>query len=160
MALMTLLKPSLSNQTAKSSWREWCGEAPTLKVGPLALARYNADGSLDGGFGSGGKVTTAFGPYDDGAQGMTLQADGKIVAVGFAEVTGAGYRFGVARYNTDGSLDTTFGSGGKVTTDMANSFGFRSSHAAGVAVQADGKIVVVGNAYLTSGLGVSRARTL
>ena len=76
-----------------------------------ALARYNADGSLDTNFDSDGKVTTDFGGEDAGV--CLLQADGKIVVVGMA-----GGDFAVARYNADGSLDTSFDSDGKVTTDF------------------------------------------
>src|SRR5262249_51395919 len=103
----------------------------------FALARYNPDGSLDAGFGTGGKVTTAFGSGLDHANACTIQADGKIVAVG-----ADGGDFALARYNSDGSLDGTFGTGGKVTTD----FGGQLEEAFGVAMQADGKIVAAGAA--------------
>ncbi len=75
-------------------------------------------GGLDPGFG-GGKVSTAFGG-DDSA--MALQADGKIVMVG-----GSGSDFVLARYNADGSLDTSFGAGGLVTTDVGSRLGRRGA---------------------------------
>src|SRR5207249_312267 len=101
----------------------------------FAVGRYNADGSLDVNFGTGGTVTTDFGGYD-AAAGVALQADGKIVVTGS---TGPGsYSFAVARYNADGSLDTSFGTGGKVITGSFFSYGYVSS----IAAQADGKIVV------------------
>ncbi len=83
----------------------------------FALARYNADGSLDPTFGTGGKVTTDFG-FDE-AFAVALQPDGKIVAAGYA-VVGSSLDFALARYNADGSLDPTFGTDGKVTTDFGN----------------------------------------
>lgn len=104
--------------------------------------------SLDPTFGSGGRVTTDFARKADLAQGVAIQPDGKIVAVGWATVSGA-YRFGVVRYNADGSLDTTFGSGGKVTTSFGAGV---EDTASGVALQADGKIVVVGTTDIDGNL--------
>ncbi|MFG2985674.1 calcium-binding protein [Streptomyces sp. NPDC048258] len=103
-------------------------------AGDFTLARYNTDGSLDTTFDTDGKVTTDFAGGNDRANGVVVQADGKIVAAG-----GAGFDFGLARYNTDGSLDTTFGTGGKVITGF-----FAGDEAFGVALQADGKIVAAG----------------
>src|SRR6266487_6929602 len=100
----------------------------------FALARYNTDGSLDPTFGSGGTILTSFGGTVSAAADVVVQPDGKIVAVGIA-----GSDFGVARYTASGTLDPTFGSGGLVTTDFG---GFDQAN--GVALQADGKIVVVG----------------
>lgn len=97
-------------------------------------------GAIDTGFGIAGKATSpAFG--GDGSA-MALQPDGKIVIVGgtFAD-------FILARFNADGSLDASFGVGGKVTTDMVSG---QQEEALGVAVQPDGKIVVVG--YTRPGL--------
>jgi uncharacterized delta-60 repeat protein len=79
----------------------------------FALARYNADGSLDPSFGSSGKVLTIFFPANSYAEAVGIKADGKIVAAG----GGAGY-FALARYTTSGKLDATFGSGGKVVTNF------------------------------------------
>ena len=106
----------------------------------FALARYNTDGSLDTTFGSGGKVTTDFSGASDGADAVALQSDGKIVAAGGTSSSD----FALVRYNRDGSLDPTFGSGGKVTTDFTpgGNFGFASA----LALQSDGKIVVAGYA--------------
>ena len=101
----------------------------------FALARYNADGSLDTSFGVGGKVTTDFGGFDR-ASGLAVQGDDKIVAVGAG---GPNNDFVLARYNTDGSLDTSFGTGGKVTTDFG---GFDGAN--GLAIQGDDKIVAAG----------------
>jgi uncharacterized delta-60 repeat protein len=109
----------------------------------FALARYNADGNLDTAFGTGGRVTTDFGGNDDQANAVALQSDGKIVVAGFSNGPTAGPDFALARYNADGSLDTTFGSGGRVTTDFSND----ADYASAVTVQADGKIVAAGYSY-------------
>jgi uncharacterized delta-60 repeat protein len=117
----------------------------------FALVRYNPNGSLDtAGFGGGtGKVTTDFAGYDDFANGVAIQGDGKIVAAG-ASAPDATYRrdFAVARYNTDGTLDTTgFGSGtGKVTTDTTGIS--EKDLARAVVIQGDGRIVVAGAAVV------------
>ncbi|MCI0529632.1 MAG: hypothetical protein L0Y56_19490, partial [Nitrospira sp.] len=84
----------------------------------FALARYNTDGSLDTSFGTAGKVTTDFGGNNDGVFAVALQADGKIVAVGSSQIGIMNSDFALARYNPDGSLDSSFGSGGMVTTDF------------------------------------------
>ena len=111
----------------------------------FALVRYNgADGSLDTSFGSGGKVYTAIGPGDEKGQAAALQPDGKIVVAGFAH-NGSNNDFAVVRYNPDGSLDTTFGFGGKLTTPI----GAGDDNANGVVLQPDGRIVVVGQSYNT-----------
>jgi uncharacterized delta-60 repeat protein len=109
----------------------------------FALVRYNPDGSLDTSFGAGGKVTTDFvGQFfsgNDRANALAVQADGKLVAAGVAEIPGEATYFALARYNSDGTLDTTFGTGGKVTTRIAD-----VAMAFALAVQADGKLVAAG----------------
>src|SRR2546421_10407677 len=92
---------------------------------------------LDTTFGIGGKVITDFGSTTDVASDMALQADGKIVVAGHTAIGGVDV-FAVARYNTNGSLDTTFNTTGKVTTPI----GASGSVATSVAIQTDGKIVV------------------
>jgi len=122
----------------------------------FALARYNSDGSLDTAFGSGGKVTTDFGGDDD-AVSVAIQSDGKIVAVGgtcrnsalgCTIMTGSGYDYAIARYNTNGTLDGGFGSGGQVITDFNGGLDFASS----VVIQHDGKIVVGGTSCADSSM--------
>jgi uncharacterized delta-60 repeat protein len=101
--------------------------------GAFALARYNPNGTLDTSFSGDGKQTTDFGiGCCDQANGVALQANGKIVAVG---TPGAG--FALARYNPNGSLDTSFSGDGKQTTNLGG-------NANGVVLQGDGKIVAVG----------------
>jgi uncharacterized delta-60 repeat protein len=117
----------------------------------FALARYRPNGALDRTFGKAGKVTTDFtGPDNsDAANALALQADGKLVAAGVAFTGGVGEDFALARYQRDGSLDPTFGTGGKVTTDFASSTAFESVNA--LAVQADGNLVAAGVAQVAAG---------
>ena len=108
----------------------------------FGVARFNTDGSFDTSFDGDGKVTTNFGGTAAAGYGVARTPDGKIVVAGLKEFVGTGfdYDFAVARYNEDGSLDTSFGAGGKVTTDFASTDDIPYS----VTVQADGKIVVAG----------------
>ncbi|GAA2796610.1 calcium-binding protein [Kitasatospora sp. CM 4170] len=112
-----------------------------LSAPGVALA---APGDLDTTFGTGGRVTTNFGGASSEADAVAVQPDGKIVAVGHADITGD---FALARYNTDGSPDPTFGTGGKVTTD----FNGGDDGARAVALQSDGKIVVAGHSEVPDG---------
>jgi uncharacterized delta-60 repeat protein len=126
----------------------------------FALARYNTNGSLDGTFGIGGLVTTQFasGSQDFG-QSIALQSDGKIVLGGYSNQGLFDTYFALARYNTDGSLDGTFGSGGLVTTDFT-SFGasFRKSYGNALIIQpSDGYIVLSGST--TNGTKINIAMT-
>jgi uncharacterized delta-60 repeat protein len=129
------------------------GDASTGDGSDFALARYNRDGTLDASFGTGGKVTTDFADSDDFATSVTILLTGKIVAAGSA-FTGAVSDFALARYNGDGTLDASFGTGGKVTTDFAGSDDFANS----VAVQLNGKIVVAGNTSAGTGSDFALAR--
>ena len=124
----------------------------------FALARYNPDGSLDTNFSGDGKRTTVFGTggtFDDGgATGVALH-DGKIVAVGTTNQFSSHTRsFALARYNLNGSLDTSFSDDGKQGTDF---FG-EAAGARGVAIQADGKVVAVGELCCSDIGGVGLAR--
>jgi len=103
----------------------------------FTVARYNTDGSLDSTFGSGGTVTTVIGD-DSVANAVALQPDGKIVVAGDSQW--ATQRITVVRYNSDGSLDNTFGSGGIITLELSD-----SASANDVVIQPDGKTVVAGH---------------
>jgi uncharacterized delta-60 repeat protein len=86
----------------------------------MLIARFNTDGSLDSGFGTGGAVRIAFGAGDDFGRGVVVQPDGKIVAGGYARI-GQVYEFALARVNDDGTTDTTFAGGtGKTTTAIGD----------------------------------------
>ncbi|HEX6702269.1 MAG TPA: hypothetical protein VF101_16195 [Gaiellaceae bacterium] len=108
----------------------------------IALERYTAEGRLDPSFGTGGKVITAIGSWNDG-RALALQRDGKLVVAGQS-----GDDFAVSRYTATGRLDRSFGKGGDVVTP----FGVRqdgnglasTDEALAVAVQPDGKIVAAG----------------
>jgi len=115
----------------------------------FALARYNADGSLDPTFGNGGTVTTDFFGTEDDALSVLIQPDGKIVAVGSGNDPADFYDFAAVRYLSNGALDTTFGVGGRVSTDFGDR-GFDRAHSA--ALQADGKIVTAGFATSVDGI--------
>jgi uncharacterized delta-60 repeat protein len=111
--------------------------------GRFALARYNVDGSLDATFGGDGKVATNFATGSDNAVAVAIQADAKIVAGGWSgPARSNNYRFAVTRYSSDGGLDTTFGGDGKVTTNFTDG----NDYAWDMALQSDGKIVLVGAA--------------
>jgi uncharacterized delta-60 repeat protein len=104
----------------------------------FALARYNRDGSPDLTFGGDGRVTASFGVSINDANAVALQPGGKIVAAGYAPGA-VGGDFALARFNRDGSLDTSFSSDGRLATD----FGLRET-ATDVAVQPGGRIVAAG----------------
>lgn len=118
----------------------------------FALARYNSDGTLDNTFGTGGKVTTSFGSASALAYGMIIQPDGKIVAVGRGGISSPD--FALARYNSDGSLDASFGTGGKVLTDFSNAY----DDALSVALMNDGRLVVSGHSQSITGDKFALAR--
>jgi len=105
----------------------------------FALARYNADGSPDPSFGTGGKVTTQLGPEFNAANALVLEPDGKLVAAGQSTDLSNNY-FALARYNPNGTLDTSFDDTGKVTTKIRS----RGNGAAAVVLQPDGKLVAAG----------------
>src|SRR6476646_7301327 len=112
-----------------------------------ALACLKANGNLDTSFNGTGKVTTNFGGEGDAeGEGVATQSDGRTVVVGYATVGGV-QQFAIARFNTDGALDTSFGGTGRVLTAV----GISGSNATGVALQKDGKIVVAGYAVNNSG---------
>jgi uncharacterized delta-60 repeat protein len=123
----------------------------------FALARYNANGSLDTTFGSGGKVLTNLRPGREGIAGIALQGD-KILVAGTSSASAGNHppEFTVARYTSSGALDTNAASGfgpidpgtglhaGFVTTLFSGSEG---GNAANLAIQSDGKIVAVGQGH-------------
>jgi uncharacterized delta-60 repeat protein len=107
----------------------------------LVLQRFNPDGSPDTSFGSTGLVVADF-DGDSQAFALVLQADGKLVVAGAFEAFGALDRdFALARYHSDGSLDTSFGTGGLVVTDIGED---EDNLAFALVLQADGKLVVAG----------------
>jgi uncharacterized delta-60 repeat protein len=118
----------------------------------IAIARYNRDGSLDNSFGTGGKVLTLIGPSDF-VLGAIVRPDGKII-VDAGEVIPNTFQLEnlLVQYNLDGTLDTSFGSGGTVVTP-----GFLASFTGNpITLSPQGKIVVVGsNSNTFSGMAVA-----
>jgi uncharacterized delta-60 repeat protein len=118
----------------------------------FAMARLNANGSLDTTFNGTGKQTVAFdlgGGNDDEATGVTLQAGGKIVVSGFAQTGPTNYDFALVRLTANGSLDPAFNGTGKETIPF-DLGGSDQDEAFAAAVQPDGKIVVVGFAQTSA----------
>jgi uncharacterized delta-60 repeat protein len=110
--------------------------------GNFALARYRPNGPLDTSFSGDGKQTTDFSGDFDAASGVTLQPDGKIVAVGVGGPSSDD--FAIARYNPNGSLDPSFSGDGRSRTNFGG-----DDAASGVALQPDGKIVAAGRGFGT-----------
>jgi uncharacterized delta-60 repeat protein len=136
------------------------GNAYNVNRGVFALARYNTDGSLDNSFGTGGIVMTQVGLSNDYASGLAIQPDGKIVVVGGSYDTSNVTAFATVRYNSNGSIDSTFGTNGKIVSHLGHFITFLNNiyygvysyeYANSVMIQQDGKIVVAGNSYTHSG---------
>lgn len=140
------------------------GGASTSNGGQeVAVARYNTNGSLDSTFGAEGIVTTSQDSIDFGAAAMALQSDGKIVVL-----TTGGLDLLVIRYNTNGSLDTSFGSGGIASMRPLNGL-FLPPLVGAVAVESSGDILVaaqavvvrlLSNGQLDSSFGTAGAASL
>jgi uncharacterized delta-60 repeat protein len=117
------------------------GEQRILAVGgegDFVLARYRANGSLDSGFGAGGKVVAVFNDVIGAAHAVTLQPDGRAVVAGQV-----GHRFAAIRIGVDGQLDAGFGTAGRFTHAVVGNW----NEAQAVVRQADGKLVLGGWAY-------------
>jgi len=134
--------------------------SPFLEATYMAAARYLVSGALDPTFGTGGLVTVdffepppAFGSGDI-AESVLLQPDGRLVLVGGTSYSPpATSLFALARLQPDGSLDPSFGVGGRVTTSV----GGQSAASAGV-LQPDGRIVAVGDGGLGGSGTLAAAR--
>ena len=120
----------------------------------FALVRYNADGSRDSTFDLDGVVTTDFGGTRDEGFVVGLQPDGRIIVAGTSGPGFGSSNFAVARYNTDGTLDATFGTGGRLTAPG----GAPDSQGVGFALQPDGKILLAGTSSTGSGSDFSVLR--
>ena len=115
---------------------------------PFSVFRYNSNGTLDASFGTGGSVITVFGGENEYPREVVLQPDGKIVVMGDVNVAGNADYFGLARYNPNGSLDNSFGTGGQVITVAGNV----NNRAGSLLLQPDGKFVLAGSRGSLSGL--------
>jgi uncharacterized delta-60 repeat protein len=117
--------------------------------GAFALARLNADGSLDKRFGHGGMVTTDFGGGTGGIRALVLQPDGGLVAAGGGVPSHSGVApdFALVRYESNGNLDRSFGMNGLATVDVDNLGA--SDFVLALAAQPDGRLVAVGGVQQT-----------
>ena len=114
----------------------------------FAIVRYNENGTLDTTFSGDGKVSTSFTPKSDSVQGVVVLGDGDIVAAGIAGYQSANPKMALARYNSNGTLDTAFGGGdGKATIDFTPG----DDAVWAVVLQPDEKIVVAGVAGPSDG---------
>ena len=125
----------------------------TDTVSEFALARFNSDGSLDTSFDVDGKVTTSF-DARSWATSVSVQRNGKIVAVGVSLNNSTARDFALARYNPNGSLDVMFDTDGKQTTDF---FG-NDDVAFAAAIQRDGMIIAAGSAWRNGKTDFAAAR--
>lgn len=137
-----------------------CAATTTSGTGTdFCVTRYGANGVIDTSFGSGGKVFTSLRDFDDTASSMALQVDGKIVVAGFcAGSTSASSAIEtcMARYTSAGALDPSFSGDGKLPVVRPNNVATPVTirkKANGVAIAADGKIVLVGSTILVGSLG-------
>jgi uncharacterized delta-60 repeat protein len=106
----------------------------------FVVLRFNTDGTLDNGFGTNGVVITDFSSEQEQAQAIAIQADGKIIVAGGTVASTTPLGFKIVRYMPDGTLDSTFGTGGRVFENFDNAGGTAYS----VSIQPDGKIVAAG----------------
>ncbi len=125
--------------------------AAQLTQGPMVVVRLNTNGSPDTSFGNNGAGYVSITTLNGGdAAAVAVQSDDRIVVAGINPGTpSTGQDIGLARFNPDGTADTTFGSGGIVVSRLPNNERARS-----LAIQPDGKIVVAGDSYdlsLTNG---------
>jgi uncharacterized delta-60 repeat protein len=119
------------------------GSSATVSGTMFSVVRYLRDGGLDPSFGVGGKLVVAMGSKgNDAATAVAIQADGRIVVAGSSDRGATGMDFAVLRLMPDGTFDPGFGIGGKMTVDLAGD----TDRAWALALQADGRIVVGGQA--------------
>jgi uncharacterized delta-60 repeat protein len=126
------------------------GYSATAGNADFTVVRYNTNGSLDTSFDGDGIVRTDFSAWtendDDYCRGLAIQPDGKIIVGGRSFVSPTTYALVVMRYNTDGSLDTSFDGDGKAQFEMPaiiEMYGF--------ALQPDGRILVAGRSFVNPG---------
>ncbi|RYH73052.1 T9SS type A sorting domain-containing protein [Flavobacteriaceae bacterium 144Ye] len=115
----------------------------------FALTRYNNDGSIDSTFGNNGTTITDFGSSLDLCFSSVLQNDGKIILGGYiVNGTTFDFDFGLARYDSNGILDTSFGTNGITITDINNN---SKDYGLSLAFHQDDKVLIAGNSRITGG---------
>lgn len=133
------------------------GKIESKTFSDFAAVRYLANGDLDTDFGVHGIITTSIRDEDEARCGV-IQSDGKIILAGFSSVSAKG-DFAMVRYNEDGTIDKSFGNGGKVLTDLQGTGG--SDFASSIIEEPNGNLVLTGSAnfdnlFLESDIGVTR----
>lgn len=118
-----------------------------------AMARYLTNGTLDPNFGSGGKVTVNVGPGDDICYGVVVQTNGRVLLAGRRH-NGTNYDLALLGFGSNGTPDTTFGSGGMTLV----AFGTGDDFGRALSLQPDESIVVVGEAVVGSNYDIAVAR--
>ena len=119
------------------------GSATVDGVSVAALARYLPDGSLDAAFGEGGVATSTLGTFGATATGVVVQPDGRLIISGYVHPAEDERAFAVAGFEADGSLDTSFGTGGVSVVEVVEGDGW--NFAFDIALQPDGRVVAVGH---------------
>jgi uncharacterized delta-60 repeat protein len=119
------------------------GAALALALSSVAAAQTPSPGTLDSGFGEGGRVLTPIGSWIDRALGVAVDGQGRLVVAGYADMNDSRLDFVVVRYLPDGALDPDFGSGGIVVTPMGQGAAYDVGEA--LLIQPDGRIVVAGD---------------
>ena len=126
----------------------------------FALVRYSSNGTLDNNFGSGGKMIAKIASEYDYPTSLALQTDGKIIVVGNSRDNYYTGKFAIARFNNNGSIDSSFGQNGKIVTHLGpfvtyingQYYGrYADESATAVTIQPDAKIVVAGSSYTSDG---------
>ncbi len=132
------------NASARSVIQQADGKLVVAAIsgGGFTLLRYNSNGSLDATFSGDGIVTTAIGEGSAYATSVIQQTDGRLVVAGYARI-GSSDDIALARYNADGSLDTTFDGDGKLTRAISTG----NDQAYSVIQQQDGKLVLAVRSY-------------
>ncbi len=113
----------------------------------FCIARLHSNGSLDNTFGNGGFTETLFGNNKDLGKRLAILSDGKILAGGTSDANGY-MEFAAARYNSNGTIDNSFGTNGVVLTSASGESDCKS-----MALQSDGKFILAGAANASSMAG-------
>jgi len=111
-------------------------------ISEFAISRYNTNGSLDSTFGTNGTITQQIGTQGSGAYALDIQADNKIVVAGTASPDNYNWGFAIARYDSTGTLDNSFGNGGIVITQE---YALNNAKAMAVIIQNNGNIIAGGS---------------
>jgi uncharacterized delta-60 repeat protein len=119
----------------------------------FTLVRYKTNGIIDSTFGANGIVTNAIGNSANEINSIVIQSDDKILAAGYSKNDNS-YDFALARYTINGSIDITFDTDGKLTTDFSSHIDFGRA----IALQSDGKIIVAGNSKYNGDADFALAR--